>query len=96
MAYYVRLDTARAAGSATGANARIYNRSTGWTAAHHGEAIAYAPGSTKIGISSEVFPMTVGSRMIGVNLAAKDGYAGAPSGQWSSEAVNIQSDAGVG
>lgn len=93
---YIQLDTAAADGSAAGANARIHSRGTGWTAAHHGEVIAYSPGSTNIGFNTELSPLVAGSRMIGLNLQAKNGYFNAPAGQWSDEAVNIQSDDGVG
>jgi hypothetical protein len=94
--FYIQLDTRSNAGSATGANARIYSRGAGWTAAHHGEAIAYAPGSTNIAFNAELSPMTSGSRLVGINLVAKNGYGDAHPGQWSDEAVNIQSDAGAG
>lgn len=93
---YIQLDTASANGDATGTNARIYNRSTGWTAAHHGEGIAYSPGSVNIGYNAELSPMVSGSRMIGLNLQAKNGYFNKPAGHWSNEAINIQSDVGVG
>jgi hypothetical protein len=94
--FYVQIDTANATGSATGTNARIYNRSTGWAAAHHGEAIGYAAGATNIGFNGELYPMVPGSRMIGLNLQAKNGYASEAPDQWSDEAINIQSDSGVG
>jgi hypothetical protein len=94
--FYVQLDTAHAEGDATGTNARIYNRSTGWAAAHHGEVIAYSAGSVNIGSNLEISPMAAGNRMIGLNLQAKNGYSGETPGHWSSEAVNIQSDSNVG
>jgi hypothetical protein len=93
---YVQLDTASAAGTATGTNARIYNRGAGWAAAHHGEAIGYAAGATNIGFNGELSPMVPGTRMIGLNLQAKNGYGNDAAGQWSDAAVNIQSDDGVG
>jgi hypothetical protein len=94
--FYVQLDTSHASGDATGTNARVYNRSTGWATAHHGEIIAYSADSTNIGFNTEMSPLAAGNRMIGLNLLAKDGYGGETPGYWSSEAVNIQSDRSVG
>lgn len=94
--FYVQLDTSHASGAATGSNARIYNRSTGWAASHHSEGIAYSAGSTNIGFNAEMSPLVDGARLIGLNVLAKDGYAGQMAGLWSTEAINIQNDQNVG
>lgn len=94
--FYVELNTNHQGGDGVSMYARLRNAGPGWATGVHSEAIITGTSSTNIGFNAEMSPMVGGTRTIGVNLQAKDGYGGVTANQWSHQAVNIQSDTNVG
>lgn len=80
---------------AVGIYSRLRNSGPGWATAIHAEAIINGTG-TNIGYNGEMSPLVWGGRTIGMNLQAKNGYGGQVANQWSTEAINIQTDPNVG
>lgn len=92
---HAELDTNHAAG-ADGVilHTRMYNRGSGWAASFHTDAQALGSGTT-IGVNVEASTAS-SARNIGVNIQAKSRSQEGPTAGWMAQAINVQTDPGVG
>lgn len=80
--------------ASVGVTSRMRNEGNGWATGLHSEPIA-SGGGTTIGANVEATQLGWG-RVVGVNIQAKSSYLDAQATGGVNEAINIQSDPGVG
>ena len=92
---HAELDTDHALG-ADGVilHTRLYSRGSGWAAAFHTDSQALGSGTT-IGVNIEASTAS-SARNIGVNIQAKSRSQEGSTAGWLSQAINVQTDPGVG
>lgn len=91
---YIQLSSNEDTGDQVGAYVREFSSGANWAAGFHVESFGGGAGGTKIGYNAEMHRYGP-ERSIGVNIQTKNDAPAHPA-SFGDQAINIQSDAGVG